>query len=84
MDKASENKLKEVIAMVLGMRDGESPEDARKISHEAWDSLAQVNMIAAVENEFAVSINPKDYARFTSYKSIKILLDEMLNRGDCE
>jgi acyl carrier protein len=78
MDSTQNNKLKEIICMVLELRDGENPEDARKLSNERWDSLAQVTMIAAIESEFAIVIAPKDYTRFTSYKSIEILLDEIL------
>jgi acyl carrier protein len=78
MENTQKNKLKEIICMVLELRDGENPEDARKLSNERWDSLAQVNMIAAIESEFSIAIAPKDYARFTSYKSIEILLDEIL------
>lgn len=78
MNTANKEKLKEIIGMVLDLKEGENPEDARKLSNERWDSLAQVNMIAAIESEFVTVINPKDYSRFTSYKSIEILLDEIL------
>ncbi len=77
MNEANKEKLKEIISMVLDLKEGENPEDARKLSNERWDSLAQVNMIAAIESEFLITVNPKDYSRFTSYKSIEILLDEV-------
>jgi acyl carrier protein len=77
MNVTNKAKLKEIIATILELKEGENPEDVRKLSHERWDSLAQVNMIAAIESEFFIVINSKDYSRFTSYKSIEILLDEI-------
>ncbi len=79
MNKANKKKLSEIIAMVLEFKENENPEDAQKSSDERWDSLAQVNMIVAIESVFLVTINPKDYSRFTSYKSIESLLDEIIN-----
>ena len=78
MNKEKKEKLNEIIAIVLNLREDENPESARKLTDERWDSLAQVNMIAAIENEYNVEINPADYGRFTSYKAIMNLLDEIL------
>jgi acyl carrier protein len=84
MDEVIESKLKNIISIVLNLEKGENPETARKLSNERWDSLAQINMIAAIESEFQVSIDPKYFTRFTSYKSIKIILNEILGGNGVE
>lgn len=77
-----EKKLREIFIVVLNLKENESPEEARQLTDERWDSLAQVSMIAAIENEFSISINPKSYPLFTSYKSVRNILDEILKEGE--
>ncbi len=35
-----------------------------------WDSLAMVNLLALIEEEFAIQISDDDLARMTSFESI--------------
>ena len=42
-----------------------------------WDSLAAVSIIAVISDKFSIDINPEDFDKFTSYKSIeKYILDK--------
>ena len=36
-----------------------------------WDSLAMVNLLALIEEEFAIQIADDDLARMTSFESIR-------------
>lgn len=73
-----EDHLKEIIRLSLQLRDEENPEDARKVSNPRWDSLVQLNILLAIESQFSIKVDPQHYSRFTSYKSIYLLLEEML------
>lgn len=44
---------------------------------KSWDSLAHMNLVLAIEEEFAVSIPDDDAANVTSYKLLALVLDEL-------
>jgi acyl carrier protein len=43
---------------------------------ESWDSVATVTLLAVVEEEFGISIDVEDPARFDSFKNILAYLQE--------
>ena len=44
----------------------------------AWDSLAHINLILTVEQEFGVMLSPEDAGKATSFRAMKSLIDSML------
>ena len=76
MDTLSYDKLKSIVRTILEMPESTDVESSRQVSTRRWDSLSQVMMIAAIESEFNIIIDPADYNRLTSFKSIVVLLDE--------
>lgn len=47
-------------------------------SVESWDSVATVTLLAVVEEEFGISIENQDPARFDSFKNILAYLQELV------
>ena len=43
-----------------------------------WDSLRHMNLVLALEEEFKVSIPDEDAGNITSYKLIKLVIEELL------
>lgn len=43
---------------------------------EAWDSMAQLNIIVELETEFDVSFEPEEIADMISYDAIKTMLEK--------
>lgn len=43
-----------------------------------WDSLRHMNLVLALEEEFKVSIPDEDAGNITSYKLIKLVLEDLL------
>ncbi len=41
----------------------------------AWDSLAHINLILAVEQEFGVVLSPEEAGRATSFGAMKALIE---------
>ena len=76
MDAETLEKLKAIVRAVLELPDSADVENSRQVATRRWDSLAQVMMIAAIESEFDIIIDPADYNRLSSFKSILLLLDE--------
>ena len=72
-----ENKLKSVIATVLNIDESRINEDSSIDTIEEWDSLRHMNLVLAIEEEFGVAIPDEEAAEITSYKLIKIVLNEL-------
>ena len=41
----------------------------------AWDSLAHINLILAVEQEFGVVLSPEEAGRATSFRAMRALVE---------
>lgn len=71
-------KLKTIVRTVLELSEGcdVETEIMQQVTARRWDSLAQVSMIAAIENEFSIILSVTDYTRMTSFKTMVSLLEE--------
>ncbi len=76
--KLDEAKLKQVIANIFAVPVSDITEDSSKDSIPNWDSLKHMNLVLALEEEFGVSIPDEDAANITSYKLIRLVLQELL------
>lgn len=74
----NENLLKSVMGTILGIDPLSIGPESSIDSIESWDSLRHMHLILALEDEFKVSIPDDDAANITSYKLIKLVLEELL------
>lgn len=70
-------KLQNIFSVILELPESFAIEKISKINHRKWDSLAQVAIIVAIENEFGVVIPTEGYERIISFKSTELLLNEI-------
>ena len=71
-------KLNLILENILELDGSEEIESLSMISYPNWDSLAQLSIISALEDEFSIKISIKDFEMLSSYKSIKNMLTEKL------
>lgn len=71
-----EEKLKGVLARVFGVELAEITDDASPDTIASWDSLRHMNLVMALEEEFAVEFSDDQVVEILSYKLIKIVLAE--------
>jgi acyl carrier protein len=74
----NENILKQVIATLLTVDVTAIDSEASMDTIPTWDSLRHMNLVLALEEEFKVSIPDEDAGNITSYKLIKLVLEELL------
>ena len=74
----NENTLKQVMATLLTVDVSAIGEDASMDTIPTWDSLRHMNLVLALEEEFKVAIPDEDAGNITSYKLIKLILEELL------
>lgn len=74
----NEDTLKQVMAALLSVEVAAIGPDASMDSIACWDSLRHMNLVLALEDEFKVSIPDDDAGNITSYKLIKLVLEDLL------
>ena len=74
----NENSLKQVMATILTVDVNQINSDASMDSISTWDSIRHMNLVLALEDEFKVIIPDEDAGNITSYKLIKLVLENLL------
>jgi acyl carrier protein len=71
-----EKRLAACFSAVLPELTLEEIAKASAASVESWDSVTTVTLLAVVEEEFGISIDDEDPAKFDSFKNILAYLQE--------
>lgn len=74
-----ENKLREIMASVFEVSIDDINEDASPDNLENWDSLRQLNLVSALEEEFNIEFDDEEIGEMLSYKLVCLILDEKIN-----
>ena len=72
----TDEKLREVMASVLRVPADDIDEHTSTDNVEAWTSLAHLDLILALEEEFGVTIPDEDVGDLTSVRLLKLTLEE--------
>jgi acyl carrier protein len=64
------------LAAVLGVPESKINDDTSPDSYPAWDSVAHLNLVMALEEAFGTSFTPEETMDMTSVKLIRLLLEE--------
>jgi acyl carrier protein len=70
-------QIKEVLSAVIDVPLEEIMDDASMDELEAWDSLAQMNLVIALEEEFEITIPDEEVGTMLSLPLILSLLNEI-------
>ncbi|SDH50303.1 MULTISPECIES: acyl carrier protein [unclassified Duganella] len=73
----NEDALKQVMATMLNVDAATINEDSSMDNVPSWDSLRHMNLVLALEEEFKVTIPDEDAGNITSYKLIKLVLNDL-------
>lgn len=71
-----EKRLATCFSVVLPQLTPEEISQASATSVESWDSVTTVTLIAVIEEEFGISIDDVDPAKFDSFKNILSYLQQ--------
>ena len=75
-----EDRLKKVMADVLGVNAAAIDEDSSPDTIATWDSLRHMNLMLALEEEFSVKLKDEDIMTLISYPLILLTLKEFLQK----
>ncbi len=73
----NEDALKHLMATMLNVDASIINEDSSMDNLSSWDSLRHMNLVLALEEEFKVTIPDEDAGNITSYKLIKLVLNDL-------
>lgn len=74
-------KILSTMSLVFEIAANEINEDSSTDNVENWDSLRQLNLILALEEEFGISIPDEEVGNMVNYKIIFIVINDALKDG---
>lgn len=74
-----ETRIKKVMARVLNIDPSIINNDTAPGNVDGWDSLDQINLIAALEDEFNIEFGDNEYEEMTSYRLIVAIVGTYLD-----
>lgn len=77
----TEQTIKEIFRALFSFTDTKVIESLSIESEEQWDSMKQLSIITAIENEFDIFIDASEASKLSSYQ---IILEFLKNHPDLE
>jgi acyl carrier protein len=72
-------KIRELLASVIDVPLDQIAPQASMDDFEQWDSLAQMNLVIAIEEEFEITIPDDEVGTMVSLPLIESLLEELIS-----
>ena len=76
-----EDRIFRVVSDVLGVPIEKVNDESSPDTIQAWDSLSHINLILALEAEFAISLSPEDVLEMLSVGLIRTIIAEKAAAG---
>lgn len=70
-----EQQLVAIFRAVFDLADGLDVRSVRQVNYPAWDSLAHVSLVGAIESEFGLEIDVSDSMEITSFDAALAYLE---------
>ncbi len=71
-----ENKLKKLLSVLLGIDEEKINNDVSSETIEGWDSLRQMNIIVAIEEEFDIQFDEEESILADNYQALLSLIQK--------
>ena len=71
-----ENKLKKLLSVLLGIDEEKINNDVSSETIEGWDSLRQMNIIVAIEEEFNIQFDEEESILADNYQALLSLIQK--------
>ena len=78
MTKSIESSIREIMGVVFKVDVAEITNDLYAVNFERWDSLAHMNLLVALEEEFDIRFPDEMLDDLVSVKLIELLVKEVL------
>lgn len=75
-----EENVKQLLGIVFGISPKDLSSDSSMDTVESWDSLSQMNLVLALEDEFGIEIPDLEIQNMISVNLIVLLVQELLDQ----
>ena len=75
------DKIVNTMSLVFEVQPNEITEESSTDNVENWDSLRQLNLILALEEEFGISIPDEEVGNMVNFKIIYFVINDALQNG---
>jgi acyl carrier protein len=72
----TDGRLQAIFQELFGLPAGTDIPASRQETISAWDSMAHISLMAAIEGEFSVTIDAGDSMLLTSYEAVRAWLQD--------
>lgn len=72
---AHDERLQALFRAVFDLLPSADVFTCRQANTPAWDSMAHVSLVAAIESEFGLTIDAGDSLTLTSYEAVRLYLE---------
>lgn len=72
------DRILNVIKQVLELK--KVSETISQKNCEEWDSLAHINLVVELENEFDITLEPEEISEMTSFHAIEKIIQKKLDK----
>lgn len=73
-------KIYQIMSNVFEIPESEISDDSSIDSIESWDSIRHLNLILALEEEFAITIPDEEVGNLINYKLIELTVNEQVKQ----
>ena len=67
-------RINKIFCEVFAVKESALSDTFNKDTVEGWDSVHQLSLTTAVEDEFDIMLDAEDILEFTSYENVKTIL----------
>ena len=75
----TEDRIKQVLASVLNVDVGEITEDTSQDTLDVWDSLKQMDLVVALEDEFKMSFTQEQIIEMMTFSVVLQIVSEAVS-----
>ena len=78
----TEDRIKQVLASVLNVDVGEITEDTSQDTLDVWDSLKQMDLVVALEDEFKMSFTQEQIIEMMTFSVVLQIVSEAVSSSE--
>ena len=78
----TEDRIKQVLASVLNVDVGEITEDTSQDTLDVWDSLKQMDLVVALEDEFKMSFSQEQIIEMMTFSVVLQIVSEAVSSSE--
>ena len=79
MNNNIEKRIKNIMSLVFSISIEEIDDESSPDTIESWDSLKQMNLVIALEEEFSIELKDNETVEMLNYLLIRSIINEKIS-----